>query len=574
MKTFRTSYIFIVLLYVIPFILPAQNNWNWSVNITPDTASSTESILPHELFVDDESVYTFGIMNEEARIADTVLYKKNNSSVTLHEYFVSKFNAEGDFQWAANEGLNARRIVVSRDNQGNFHIAGSAQYDLFFQNDTLDYNDGEIFYARYSSDWEELYVRQLNVVTTSSGFASTVLGNAVDDEGNLFIYFLSNGQVTFPGEEFPPTGSGFEPRYFIVKFNAADEFQWAKQIDSDFINHMDLETDSDGDLIIGGTYRDFLSIESQTVYTAMNSSGNQDIFLGKISKDGDLLWLKDFGNSQSNYCNDLKIDKDNFIYINGTLDGGELMFDNQIIDSYYLDPFIAKFSPEGNTEWVFLELRNSIFDAGRNLFLYDNKIITAGEYKNPISFPSGADSTLTYKGGKDMYVAIYDNNGFFESVNTTYGNCDEYPKDIFVSDDRVYTLGAYNCHTLIGEDSLFTENIQGFPVLNQYNTFVAAFDLSTEGVSSSNTNVKNDEFKIYPNPTTGEVFFDLGNISLTGINPKIKITDLSGKTLFYKNMNRNDLKVNFNNITQQTGIFLVTIITDTKVFVQKVILIN
>lgn len=81
-----------------------------------------------------------------------------------------------------------------------------------------------------------------------------------------------------------------------------------------------------------------------------------------------------------------------------------------------------------------------------------------------------------------------------------------------------------------------------------------------------NTNIKKEKralsFSVYPNPTNGEIYLDLGNIKVSGI----KIFNSLGELVYYSKTKRS--KINLNN--RNKGTYFILISSDEACFHKKI----
>lgn len=147
--------------------------------------------------------------------------------------------------------------------------------------------------------------------------------------------------------------------------------------------------------------------KSGNIYVAGHTNGKigetdyegQDIFLCKLTNDGEILWTKQFGSSQDEWCQTLAIDKENHLYVGGTTNG-ELGGQN----AGRADAFMIKFNDQGNQIWA--HQFGTDKDDGLN-FIFVNAegdVFVTGETRG--------DLAGTYAGGVyDAFIAKYNSAG-------------------------------------------------------------------------------------------------------------------------------------------------------------------
>ncbi len=115
-----------------------------------------------------------------------------------------------------------------------------------------------------------------------------------DDENNCYLtgYFVKSAD--FGNKEL--ASSSPLRQCFIAKFNKTGDVLWARNFDGNGISTgISLITENDGSPLIMGTYDGTINFEGKSV-----TSNGQDIFLLKLDKNGDPIWLNKAGLSSEN----------------------------------------------------------------------------------------------------------------------------------------------------------------------------------------------------------------------------------------------------------------------------------
>jgi hypothetical protein len=106
--------------------------------------------------------------------------------------------------------------------------------------------------------------------------------------------------------------------------------------------------DSKEDLYVTGYFSDTAQFGNQKIV----SIGNQDIFIAKFSKEGNLLWVKQAGGKEADIVKYIKVDSNDNLYITGYFTGSSY-FDKYVAKSQgRTDIFSAKYTPTGELQWV------------------------------------------------------------------------------------------------------------------------------------------------------------------------------------------------------------------------------
>lgn len=128
---------------------------------------------------------------------------------------------------------------------------------------------------------------------------------------------------------------------FLRGFSDQGDILWTTQYgSSDHDIAYSLDIDAIGNIYIGG-------------YTAGGLNGNSsqggfDAFIAKHDASGSLLWVNQFGTSERDEVNELRLDAVGNIYVGGSTDGS---IDGVTVPAGR-DGFVAKFDNDGNQVWV------------------------------------------------------------------------------------------------------------------------------------------------------------------------------------------------------------------------------
>jgi hypothetical protein len=176
----------------------------------------------------------------------------------------------------------------------------------------------------------------LTALTRSAALASSVAGcNLIVDIEDIPVL---PAEGLSSGATCGCDGDGFWSRCFV-----GPEGQVA----------MDMATDPAGNVVLTGSFRGALSFGGETLVSA----GEDDIFVAKLSQDGEHLWSRRFGSAKSEQGTAVTTDEQGAVYVAGDYSepfdfGGGV--DGSMLTAPFgeSDYFLVKLSSSGQVVWV------------------------------------------------------------------------------------------------------------------------------------------------------------------------------------------------------------------------------
>lgn len=141
---------------------------------------------------------------------------------------------------------------------------------------------------------------------------------------------------------------------YIAKFDSCGNFVWATYLGtSNFDSGEKIIVCSDGNIAFTGYTQGTGLPTTVGCFQALNN-GQWDCFLGKISPNGNLLWLTYFGQAGSDFAYDISCDFNGNLFIGGTTTSTNLYVNASSFQQTFggnTDSFVAKFSKNGILKW-------------------------------------------------------------------------------------------------------------------------------------------------------------------------------------------------------------------------------
>ena len=244
------------------------------------------------------------------------------TSGILFDSYISALDADGNFAWAQRiaGGFN-QAYSIATNALGNIIIAGEFT-------GTKDFDPGAPVFNLTSAGGSDIYILKLDA---AGGFLSAVsFGGpgteadesvALDAAGN--IYVSGNFQVTTdldPGPavlNFTATGAS---DIFVLKLTPTGSLVWGKQMGGPTAETaLDIITDAAGNVYTTGLYQNTVDFDpGPGTYPLTSVVGNNDIFISKLTTDGNFGWAVSIGsNSLEDRGKGIAVDAAGYVYTTG-----------------------------------------------------------------------------------------------------------------------------------------------------------------------------------------------------------------------------------------------------------------
>jgi hypothetical protein len=341
---------------------------------------------------------------------------------------------------------------IVTDTYGNIYVTG-------FFSDTTTFGG----VAKISEGYRSLFVAKYNSsgilqwIQTSEGTGQAQsLAIALDSNGNVYITGYFFGSVSFNGQSFTNNSVSC----FLAKYTSNGSFQWIKTGTGGISNKLVL--DRSNNIFITGTFTYTLSLDG----TSKTSRGSNDVFLAKYDSNGNLEWVQTAGGNLDEGSNDLAVDSNQNVYLTGYF--SNTAFFNQITKSSagWTDAFIAKYTSDGNIQWV-EAFGGTGHDYGTRIAVdVNNNIYYTGNFLYTVNFKG---ISKTARGSTDIFILKLNANRELEWLNTIDGIGTDWVQSMSIdSNNDLYLTGYFT-------DILVLGNRTRFPVGEQ-DAFIAKYN--------------------------------------------------------------------------------------------------
>ncbi|MCH2021984.1 MAG: SBBP repeat-containing protein [Saprospiraceae bacterium] len=447
----------------------------------------------------------FGNIYVTGEFQDTVDFDPGINTTNLisggnQDIFISKFDSSGNLIWAKQIGGSQstsfeQANCIQLDENGNIYVTGSymGQADFDPGNDTFYINAlgagvFTAFICKLDKFGNFVWAKQLG-----GTLASESNSIAVDQNGNVYTTGYFDGIADFdPGiNTFNLVVNGYSD-IFISKLDSSGNFVWAKQIggvSGEFGTAISLGLNNS--VYISGSFNGTVDFDPGSgIFNLSSPIGEQEIFIVKLDSQGNFLWAKQIGGDVG-YA--LSSDNNGNIYVSGYYDWNAIS--------------ISKFDALGNLIWDKQIEAHICYSIEA---VVNGNIYLTGQFFGTKDFDPGSNTyNMTALGDTDAYICKLDSLGNFiwaKQIGGTSQTTQVLGRSIAVDPlENIYTVGSFN-YTVDFDPSSFVYNLSAIQSYDIYIHKMKPTNLSTL------ENSFEDNFKIYPNPTEGNLILEFAKV--------------------------------------------------------------
>ncbi len=404
--------------------------------------------------------YFMGTVNFDPGVGTT-----NLTSAGLSDMFIQKLDSSGNLIWVKQMGGNNFAYVygysITTDSIGNVYTTGR-----FRRTADFDPGAGTTNLTSASSNYYDIFIQKLDtsgnlIWAKRMGGNSSDYGYSIttDNIGNVYTTGTFKGTVDFD----PNTGttnltSAGNHDIFIQKLDSSGILVWVKQMGGTNTDKVSsITTDNIGNIYTTGYFKGIADFDPGVGITNLTSAGLEDIFIQKLDTSGNLVWVKQMGNTIGDdcaYCITTDI-KDNIYttgYFKGTTDFDPGAGTSNLTSVGWGDAFIQKLNQcMPSTASINISACDSFNWAANN-----TTYTASGVYTVTISNTASCDSIIT------LNLTVNNSHTIMDTVTA----CNSY---LWPIDSNIYTTsGIYMDSNInsVGCDSTHILNL----TINNSNT--------------------------------------------------------------------------------------------------------
>ena len=404
--------------------------------------SSVDDIA-HAIAVDQSgNTYVTGSFESAANFGSTTLTSSGSDDI-----FIAKMNSTGAWLWALSAGglYDDEGVDLSVDSNGNVIIIGNFRGTAIFGSDSLtagpNGND-DLFVAKIDTWGNWLWVKGVTCQNNGRCAGSAI---ATDSTGYSYVTGSFSRDMSIGSTTLQWVGV---EDIFVAKIDSFGNWQWAKMAGGSLGSEIseDLDIGPNGDAFITGSFFDPATFGNQTI----SSSGGWDVFVAKISSQGDWMWVQAAGDNSEDRSHTIVVDSQGSIYIAGEFYSAISLGNLYVNGGGSAASFIAKGQDQGNLiswDWAHKVDSGTSSNSASSLALDSNEdLIAVGYFKGSASFGGTA---LTSSGNKDIYVSKINQDGNWSWALNAGSGGDDYVLDVYSDyQDNVYVSGYFVQNTI------------------------------------------------------------------------------------------------------------------------------
>lgn len=311
---------------------------------------------------------------------------------------VSATNWEWAFS-AGGTGWDAGKGIAVGSN-GDIYLTGSFENSAQFGSFSISSaGEDDIFVGKLDENGNWLWVEGAGGEGIDRGAAITL-----DEDDNVYICGFFSGTVDFGDQTLTSEGNR---DIFLAKLTEDGEWLWVRRaggISNDYA--VSVATDNNGDVLLTGRFyetADFGDFE-------LVSGGSADVFVAKLSSNGDWLWAVRGGGIGYTEGMSVTIDGNNEIIIAGLFMDTAYFGEYSVTSTEWHDVFVAKLNSNGDWLWA-ARAGGVLVDSAHAVTIdQDNNIYICGEFRETADFGDIEISSYSQY-LSDLFVAKLNQDG-------------------------------------------------------------------------------------------------------------------------------------------------------------------
>ncbi len=339
-----------------------------------------------------------------------------------------RMDADGDTLWTKQYGSSGKELPkdIAHDASGNIYATGSFSDGADFGGTILNSLDAEdVFLFKVNTDGTTAWAKNV------AGGKNLDRGNSliVDNTGNIHIVGFFKDSLEFENDTLVTNGKN---NNFSAEYNNSGDFIKASHfinttVNSDRFNSISLA--HDGGTLISGFFRDSIKYEDPVAgWIYITSVGSDDMVLFKFNTNKEMEWVRTGGGTGPDRGYDAASDALGNVYLGGYF-SATANFDSSDFDARDsrtlttkggIDLFVAKYNNQGTLQWI-VDVGGTGEDIIRGVDVDQNLFHFAGHFSDTIITRKNDTLASTGPTDQDIYFSVTDLLGSLIAVGQTKG---------------------------------------------------------------------------------------------------------------------------------------------------------
>lgn len=462
--------------------------------------------------------------------------KSENSIGGSLDFWVIKLDANGIIEWENTIGGPAFDPLFGIEalEDGTIVIAGESKSGASIDK-TIPSNGGSDYWILKLDStgnilWQNAFGGSANDIMR--GFAATA------DGGFLMTGHSSSG---ISGDKTEPSRGGND--YWVVKVDSEGQFEWDKTLGgSESENSWSVTEATDGSIFVGGFSDSPISGDKTE-----GVMGNVDIWIVKLSHDGNLIWENTIGGDGSDLMSDILPSSENGAIIGGR-SNSNISGDKTDDSNGSTDVWLLEIDSEGSIVWQKTIGGSNSEGTQALVAIPGTGYLIASDSLSPVSGDKTEDSF-----GFDYWMIKVDQTGNILDQNTIQATETDVVLGVDLAHESGYVVVGYG-DSDIGLDK--NEDGQGY-----FDIWVLKLDLPL-----SVDQFEDSSISVFPNPASEH----LSIISNEGQINRLRLHNMLGQEVYTSNGRKSsEYQVVLNQFAK--GVYLLTIETDTQTLTKRIV---
>lgn len=448
--------LFSLILFCVSTVHAAGGSYDWAYGWTRSGGSAGEEFGGQSVAIDTTgNIFVTGGFSYTVNFDDTGGTDEHVANGDYADIFITKYNSDGSYGWTRTFGGPAEDYGagIATDSDGNVFVTGyyqgTADFDATGGTDNHTANGGaDIFITKYNSDGSYGWTRTIGATSDQLGYAITV-----DLNDDVIAMGLFYGTVNFDVTGGTDNHSSASGTTFITKYHNDGSYSWTRTFGkSGQWWDYDVTTDADGYIYATGFFTGTADFDGSDGVDIHTSNGGNDIFITRLSTDGNYKWTKTIGGSGDDGGSGITTDANGHVLVTGYFSDTVNFNTNGGTDNHTAsggkDLFIFELKENGTSLWTKTLGGNTIYDWGNDIATdVSGNIFVNGVFGGVVDFDvSGGIDSYTAGPGGDSFITKYNADGSYGWTRPMGGtSVDDYAEAfaVAVKDKNVYVTGFF-----------------------------------------------------------------------------------------------------------------------------------